>query len=478
MKTIFDCGGKGRNAVTFDDSNYPDSELGIDEKHIRKKLEIPELSEIEVVRHYTALSRKNYGVDLGFYPLGSCTMKYNPKINEDMSKLNGFTNIHPLQPEKLSQGALQMMYEMQEMMCEVTGFDCFTLQPAAGAHGELVGVMIMKAYFEKNGQKRKKILIPDSAHGTNPASVTLCGLESVGVKSDSNGNVDLEDLRSKVDEQTAGLMVTNPNTLGLFDQNIVEVCKIVHEKGGLVYCDGANFNAIIGITKPKDAGFDIMHINFHKTFSTPHGGGGPGAGGVGVVEKLSTFVPKPMVDKKDDKYYLNYDISDSIGRVKTFYGNFGVLVRAYTYIRALGPEGLLRVSENAVLNANYMRVKLMKHFELPYNRICQHEFVLNDKKVPNGVTTMDIAKRLLDYGYHAPTIYFPLIVHGAIMIEPTETETRETMDMFVDAMVKILNEAETNPELVKKAPHTLPVKRLDGVKAAREPVLTCCSAQI
>ncbi|VVC03793.1 glycine dehydrogenase (decarboxylating) subunit 2 [Candidatus Bilamarchaeum dharawalense] len=472
MKTIFENGGEGRAAVQFSDDQYPTEAPKIEDRFRRKNLKIPEVSEIEVVRHYTTLSKRNYGVDLGFYPLGSCTMKYNPKVNEDMAKLEGFTNIHPMQPEELSQGALQMLFELQEMMKEITGFDAFSLQPAAGAHGELVGVMMIKAYFQKHDKKRKKILIPDSAHGTNPASVTLCGLETQEVKSDGNGNVDLNDLRQKMNDETAGLMLTNPNTLGLFDQNIIEICKIVHEKGGLVYCDGANLNAMVGVTKPRDAGFDIMHVNFHKTFSTPHGCGGPGAGGVGVVGKLASFLPKPMVNQTNGMYHLDYNIPDSIGKVKSYYGNFGVLVKAYTYIRALGPDGLKRVGQNAVLNANYMRVKLMKHFDLPYKRICQHEFVISDRNMPNGVTTMDLAKRLLDYGYHSPTIYFPLIVHGAIMIEPTETETRETMDSFIETMLKILQEAQTTPELVKGAPHTLPVKRLDGVKAAREPVLT------
>ena len=429
------------------------------------------LSEVEVVRHYTELSRKNFGVDNGFYPLGSCTMKYNPKINEEMAKLEGFSLVHPLQPVKTAQGALQLMYELERMLCEITGFLRFSLQPAAGAHGELTGMMIVQAYFRKKGEKRRKVLVPDSAHGTNPASVSLCGFESIELKSDENGNIDLNDLKEKMDERVAAIMITNPNTLGLFDQNIEEVCRIVHEKGGLVYGDGANMNAMLGKCKPADLGIDVMHLNLHKTFSTPHGGGGPGSGPVGVVEKLVEFLPVPLIEKKGEKYEFNYCLKNSIGKVRSFYGNFGVMVKAYTYLKAVGALGLKEVAEVSVLNANYLKEKLKKHYKPPFDRVCQHEFVLSDEEMPNQVTTMDIAKRLLDYGFHAPTIYFPLIVKGAIMIEPTETENKETLDEFVETMLKIKEEAEKEPEKVKQAPHCMPVKRLDAVKAAREPDL-------
>ncbi len=429
------------------------------------------LSEVEVVRHYTELSRRNFGVDLGFYPLGSCTMKYNPKINEVAAGLEGFSLIHPLQPASTVQGALELMYELEKMLCEITGFKRFSLQPAAGAHGELTGIMIIRAYFKKKGGKKSKMLVADSSHGTNPASCALCGFEAAEVKSDSDGNLNLKELREKMSGEVAGLMLTNPNTLGLFDPNIEEICKIVHEKGGLVYCDGANMNAILGKAKPSSMGFDVMHLNLHKSFGTPHGGGGPGSGPVGVIEELVPFLPRPLVEKKNGKYELDYGGEDSIGKVRSFYGNFGVLVKAYTYLKAVGASGLKEVAELAVLNANYLKEKLKKHFKLPYDRVCQHEFVLLDEEMPNGVTTNDIAKRLLDYGFHAPTIYFPLIVKGAMMIEPTETESRETLDEFIDAMVKIKEEAEKQPELVKGAPHTTLVKRLDAVKAAREPEL-------
>ena len=428
-------------------------------------------SEIDVIRHYTQLSRRNFGVDLGFYPLGSCTMKYNPKISEAMAALEGFTQVHPLQPAETAQGALQLMFELEKMLCEICGFARFSMQPAAGAHGELTGIMIVQAYFRKKGETRTKVLVPDSAHGTNPASVSMCGFEAVQLNSDRNGNIDLKDLREKMSGEVAAIMITNPNTLGLFDRNIIEVCEIVHEKGGLVYGDGANMNALLGVCRPGDLGIDVMHLNLHKTFATPHGGGGPGAGPVGVVEKLVEFLPMPLVGKKGESYVLDYGGKNSIGRVRSFFGNFGVMVKAYTYLRAIGASGLRDVAENAVLNANYLKEKLKKHYNLPYDRVCMHEFVLDDSKMPNGVTTMDIAKRLIDYGFHPPTIYFPLIVHGAIMIEPTETESRETLDEFAGAMIKIKEEAANNPETVKGAPHSTPVKRLDAVKAAREPDL-------
>tara|TARA_Y100000310_G_scaffold332216_2_gene407400 strand:+ start:1331 stop:2662 length:1332 start_codon:yes stop_codon:yes gene_type:complete len=429
------------------------------------------LSEVEVIRHYSTLSKLNFGVDFGFYPLGSCTMKYNPKINEDMAKLEGFTLLHPLQPVSTAQGALELMHNLEKMLCEICGFERFSLQPAAGANGELTGIMIIQAYFRKKRENRSKILVPDSAHGTNPASVSVCGFEAVEIKSDKDGNIDLGELKEKMTEDVAGIMITNPNTLGLFDQNILEVCKIVHEKGGLVYGDGANMNAMLGICKPKELGIDVMHLNLHKSFATPHGGGGPGSGPVGVIKELVEFLPIPLIEKKGEEYVFNYENENSIGKLRSFYGNFGVMVKAYTYLKAIGAEGIREVAEIAVLNANYLKEKLKKHYNLPFDRVCQHEFVLDDSKMPNGVTTNDIAKRLMDYGFHPPTVYFPLIVHGALMIEPTETETKETLDEFANAMIKIKEEAEKNPEIVKGAPHSTPVKRLDAVKAAREPNL-------
>lgn len=472
-KTIFDKSVPGRHGVFAPPLDVKPKDWGkmVPQQLLRSELPLPEVSELEVVRHYMHLSHKNFAIDLGFYPLGSCTMKYNPKINEDLARHPGFAFAHPLQPEELSQGALELMWNLQNYLCEITGMDAFTLQPAAGAHGELTGIMLMKKHFETLREKRTKILIPDSAHGTNPATASMCGFETVEVKSSSTGGVDLSDLKSKMSKDVAGIMLTNPNTLGIFDENIVQVCKIVHQKGGLTYCDGANMNAIVGISKPADSGFDIIHLNLHKTFSTPHGGGGPGSGPVGVIKKLVPYLPKPLVRKKRDKFFLDYNLPKSIGKVRAFYGNFGMHVRAYTYIRYHGPEGLRKNSENAVLNANYLRVKLMPHFKIAYDRICQHECVFSDDGIPNGVRTLDIAKRLLDFGFHAPTIYFPLIVHGAIMIEPTETESKETLDEFVAALIKIKQEALENPELVKSAPHTMPVKRLDEVRAARQPVI-------
>ena len=471
MKLIFERSSPGRIGVELPRPDTPMLENTIPKEMLRETNNLPEVGEVDVVRHYTALSRINYGVDNGFYPLGSCTMKYNPKINEVAASLQGFAGAHPLQQQELSQGSLQLMHELEGYLCQITGFRRFSLQPAAGAQGELTGIMIIQAYFRKKGDARTKILVTDSSHGTNPASAVLCGFQAVEVKSDSKGDVDLNDLRDKMTDDVAGLMLTNPNTLGLFDPNIMEICKIVHDKGGLVYCDGANMNAIMGITRPAEAGFDVMHLNLHKTFSTPHGGGGPGSGPVGVVEKLVPFLPKPIVEKKGESYAFDYSSKDSIGKVKGFYGNFGVLVRAYAYIRALGGAGLKRASENAVLNANYVLAKLKKHYKPAYERISMHECVLSDEGMPNEITTIDIAKRLLDYGIHAPTIYFPLIVHGAIMIEPTETESKETLDEFIEVMIRISQEAKENPQLLKDAPRNTYVRRLDAVKAAREPVL-------
>jgi len=435
---------------------------------------LPEVSEVDLVRHYTKLSQRNHGVDVGFYPLGSCTMKYNPKVNEDAAALPGFTNLHPYEPEDLVQGALELMYELGRYLCEIGGMDKITLQPAAGAHGELTGLMIIRAYHESRGDgaKRTKVIVPDSAHGTNPASAAFCGYKVVEVKSDARGGVDLDSLRAVMSDEVAALMLTNPNTLGLFDENIVEIAKIVHEAGGLLYYDGANMNAIMGIARPGDMGFDVLHFNLHKTFSTPHGGGGPGSGPVAVKKALAPFLPVPVVDKKDGRFVLDYDRPQSIGKVKAFYGNFNVMVKAYAYIRALGARGLREASENAVLNANYLMRKLAPYYHLPYDRHCKHEFVLSAAhQLACGVHTADIAKMLLDYGFHAPTVYFPLIVREAIMVEPTETESKGTLDAFAAAMVEIARLAETNPEVLHSAPHKMVVGRLDDVTAARRPVL-------
>ncbi|MBS7527906.1 aminomethyl-transferring glycine dehydrogenase subunit GcvPB [Fusibacter paucivorans] len=436
-------------------------------------LELPEVSEPQLVRHYTLLSQKNFGVDTGFYPLGSCTMKYNPKLNEDMAGFSGFAALHPQQKTQQTQGALELMYDLSAMLSEIGGMDAFTLQPAAGAHGELTGLMIMKAYHESRGdQKRTKIIVPDSAHGTNPASANVAGFDIVEIKSTRMGEIDLESLKAALGDDIAGLMLTNPNTLGLFDRNIVEIARLVHEAGGLLYYDGANLNAILGQTRPGDMGFDVVHYNLHKTFSTPHGGGGPGSGPVGVKAFLEPFLPTPVVIKSESSYDLSYDRPLSIGKVKSFYGNFGILVRAYTFILSMGAEGLKRASEMAVLNASYIQEKLKDHYQVFANTKCKHEFVLAGLKGElTQCSTLDVAKRLLDYGYHPPTIYFPLIVPNAIMIEPTESESLETLDDFIDIMIKISEEADTNPEALKQAPTTTPIRRVDEIRAARTPIL-------
>ena len=467
---LFEISSPGRTAFTLPELDVPKSELPKD--YIRDELPLPELSEVDVIRHYTRLSQLNYGVDKGFYPLGSCTMKYNPKVNEEAASLPGFTRIHPYQDESTVQGALKLMYELQEYLKEIGGFAGVSLQPAAGAHGELAGVLMMRAYHWARGDaRRNKVLIPDSAHGTNPASSAMSGCVVVEIKSDERGNVDLEELKRHCDETLVGLMLTNPNTLGLFEEQVLEVAEVVHEAGGLLYGDGANMNALVGITKPGDLGFDVLHFNLHKTFSTPHGGGGPGSGPVGASERLVDFLPGPIVVKEGDRYTLKWP-PKSIGRVKAFYGNFLVFIKAYTYIRMLGAEGLREVAENAVLNANYLRVRLKEVYPLPYDRICKHEFVLSGRRPQTpDVHTVDIAKRLIDYGFHPPTIYFPLIVPEAIMIEPTETESKETLDAFADALIQIAKEAEENPELLHAAPHNAPVRRLDEVRAARKPKL-------
>lgn len=475
-KLIFEVSKPGHTAYSLPQLDVDDFELeeSIPDELLRHtELILPEVSEVELVRHYTNLSYKNYSVDKGFYPLGSCTMKYNPKVNEDIASFEAFTDIHPLQSESTVQGALKLMYNLQEMLKEITGMDGITLQPAAGAHGELTGMMIIKSYFESIGEyKRKKILVPDSAHGTNPASAATAGFEVVEVKSGHDGLIDIDSLKSMLNDDVAGLMLTNPNTLGLFEKNIIEIAKLVHDAGGLLYYDGANMNANMGITRPGDMGFDVVHINLHKTFATPHGGGGPGSGPVGVKGDLKDFLPVPVVEKNNDKYYFKYDLPHTIGRVRSFYGNFNVLVKAYAYILTMGAEGLKFASEMAVLNANYLKEKLKSHYDLPYDTICKHEFVLSGlKNKETGVTTLDVAKRLIDYGFHPPTIYFPLIVDSALMIEPTETESKETLDEFIDAMKSIAKEAEENPEILKTAPHNTPVRRLDEVKAARNPIV-------
>ena len=473
MDLIFEISKRGRSAAAVAASDVPavNIENAIGKKNLRTDLDLPEVAEIDLVRHYTNLSRRNFGVDLGFYPLGSCTMKYNPKVNENVAALPGFTGLHPYAADVFAQGNLQLLYEMQKYLSNLFGMAEFTLQPAAGAHGELTGIMMIKKYFEKKGEKRPLILIPDTAHGTNPASGALCGFETVTLRSNSDGGVDIDHLKSLMTEDVAGLMLTNPNTLGLFERNIEQVAKIVHGKGGLLYGDGANANAFLGKARPGDLGFDVIQLNLHKTFSTPHGGGGPGSGPVGVSEKLLDYLPVPRIVKSGNGYNWSDKFPDTIGRIRAFYGNFNVVVKAYTYIRSLGAEGLTHATEMAVLNANYIKEKLKPYFDLPYDRVCMHECVFSGKRqvAESGVHTTDIAKRLIDYGYHPPTIYFPLIVPEAIMIEPTETESKETLDTFCDAMIAIANEAKENPQRVKDAPLTTPVSRLDEVLAARKP---------
>ena len=473
-KTIFEKSIPGRKGYTL-----PKNEINLKienylpEKFIRKEeIRLPQVSELDMMRHFIELSGKNHCIEKGFYPLGSCTMKYNPKINETLVRNPGFSQIHPFQSEKTVQGALEILYELQKDLAEISGFEQVSLQPTAGAHGEFTGLKIIRAYhLLKGNTHKKKIILPDSAHGTNPASATMNGFEIVEIKSNEKGEVDIEALRKAVDENTAGFMLTNPNTLGIFESQIEEISKIIHSVDGLMYMDGANFNAILGIVKPGEIGFDIMHYNLHKTFSTPHGGGGPGSGPVGVREDLVKFLPVPLVAKKENQYYLDYGNAEtSIGKIHAFYGNFAVCVRAYIYIKMLGIKGIKRISENAVINANYIMKKLENYYEIPYkDNYCMHEFVAsgNWQKAKYGIKTLDIAKRILDKGYHAPTIYFPLIVHEAIMIEPTETESKETLDEFISAMIEIAKECEENPEVVKSAPNNTPVKRVDDTYAVR-----------
>ena len=472
---IFEVSRPGRVAYSLPKSDVESVDLEAKfPKHLIRDeaAELPEVAELDLVRHYTALSNKNHGIDNGFYPLGSCTMKYNPKVNEVIARIPGFSRIHPYQPAETVQGALELLYNLQEELAVITGMDAVTVQPAAGAQGEWTGLMMVKAYHEQKGEDRKEVLVPDSAHGTNPASASVAGYTAVTIPSNADGLVDLEELKKHVNSNTAALMLTNPNTLGLFEKEIAEIAEVVHEAGGLLYYDGANTNAIMGKCTPGAMGFDIVHLNLHKTFTGPHGGGGPGAGPVGVKEFLLPYLPVPRVEKDGDQFVLNSDYPLSIGRVKAYHGNFGILVRAYAYIRTMGPIGLREVSEGAVLHANYMRKKLEPYFESPYPQICKHEFVLSGSRQKKlGVRTLDMAKRLLDFGYHPPTIYFPLNVEECMMIEPTETESKETMDAFIDVMIKIAKEVEENPDVVLEAPHTTIIGRLDEVQAARNPVL-------
>jgi glycine dehydrogenase subunit 2 len=436
---------------------------------IRKELPLPNVSEIDVIRHYSNMSRKNFGVDIGFYPLGSCTMKYNPKINEDIAKLEGFMQLHPLSHQSCIQGSLQLMWELGEYFKKITGMDAFSLQPAAGSQSELLGVMIAKAYFKEKKEKRTKIIIPDSAHGTNPATAAMCKFEAITVKSDSRGNMDIDEFKELLEEDIALVMLTNPNTLGLFEEKVLEISDLAHRNGSLMYCDGANMNALLGISRPADQGFDLIHLNLHKTFSTPHGGGGPGGGALGVKTHLSDFLPLPRVVNDGKNLALDYDRRRSVGMTRYCYGNFGMLVRAYAYIMSWGNE-LRKISEHAILNANYLCSLLKEDFELPYDRMCAHEFVLSSRKLGQK-SALNIAKRIMDYGFHPPTIYFPLIVPEALMIEPTETESKETLDEFATALRKIAKELKENPDFVKGAPYTRSVERLDEVIAARRPNL-------
>jgi glycine dehydrogenase subunit 2 len=469
---IFERSEAGRIGVEFPAVDVPTTDLPADLR--RDELNLPEVSELEMVRHFTRLSQKNFAIDIGFYPLGSCTMKYNPKVNDAVANLPGFQDLHPYQDPATLQGALQLMYELQTWLGEIAGLPGVTLQPAAGAHGELTGALIIRAYHEKQGRPRKTILVPDSAHGTNPATAAMVGYDTQEIPTGKDGNVDMEALRAAMTEDVAGLMITNPSTLGVFEENIIEVAEIVHAKGGLIYMDGANMNAMVGIARPGDLGMDILHYNLHKTMTVPHGGGGPGAGATAVREDLAKFLPVPMVSQAEDgTYYLDYDRPDSIGRIRAFYGNFNNMVRAFVYMRTLGKEGLLDMSKTAVLNANYIKESLRGVYHLPFDRTCKHEVIFTSKwlKEQTGVRTLDVAKRLLDYGIHAPTVYFPLTVEECMLIEPTETESVRTLDRFVEVMKQIAQEAIETPDIVKEAPHLAPLTRLDEVRAARQPDL-------
>jgi len=466
-KLLFEHSDAGRKGYSLPDLDVPATTLP--ESLCRSEISgFPELSEVDVVRHFTRLSTWNYGVDSGFYPLGSCTMKYNPKVNELAARLPGLVDVHPATPEPLAQGSLALMYQLQEMLAEISGFAAVSVQPAAGAHGELAGMLVIRAWHEAQGSKRRKVLIPDTAHGTNPATAALTGYEVVPIASE--GVLTLAEVEAHMTDEVAALMVTNPNTLGLFETNIEAICKLVHERGGLVYCDGANLNALLGIARPGDLGIDVMHFNLHKTFATPHGGGGPGSGPVGVSAALAPYLPGPMVVQDDDAYRFA-GTPEAVGRLLAFHGNFGIMLRAFAYIRSMGAQGLKKATEMAVLNANYVRARLEGHYHLPYAARSLHEVVFSDRDLPNDCHTLDVAKRLIDYGYHPPTIYFPLVVRGAIMIEPTETESQETLDEFCDAMLAIAREAATDPDLLKQAPVRTRTRRLDETAAARQPRL-------
>ena len=473
MKLIFEKSQAGRRGLAVPRPDLPVPELPPDQRRSVPP-RLPELAEPEVLRHFTELSTRNFGIDTGFYPLGSCTMKYNPRINERLVGLPGFANLHPLVEDDAAQGALELEWELQQILLELTGLDAVSLQPAAGSQGELTGLMLFRAFFAERGEDdvRRKIVIPDTAHGTNPASVTMAGYELTSVKTDARGNIDLEDLRGKVDGSTAGLMLTNPSTLGLFDENIEEIARTFHSAGALMYYDGANLNAVCGISRPGDMGFDVVHFNLHKTFSQPHGGGGPGGGPIAVRASLEPFLPVPVVTREGSTFRLDYDRPKSIGRVRAFTGPFGVFVRAYAFMRSYGPA-LREMSAVAVLNANYLLAGLKDAYDLPFDRLCMHEFVLSARtlKREHGITALDVAKRLMDFGFHPPTVYFPLVVPEALMIEPTETEAKETLDAFIGAMLAIVREAAEEPALLREAPHDRPVRRLDEVRAAREPIL-------
>lgn len=471
----FEKSAPGKKAYRLPPLDVPEADPAVLLGEAQRTLnaELPELSEIEIIRHFTRLSTWNYAIDLGMYPLGSCTMKYNPRVNEFVSRLEGIAEAHPYQPESLAQGSLQIIRLLQECLLEITGMDAITLQPAAGAHGEFTGILLVRAYHESKGNPRRTVIIPDSAHGTNPATAAVCGYDVVNFKSNASGGIDVEALASAVTEDTAALMLTNPSTLGVFENEIHRIADILHSKGALLYMDGANMNALCGKTRPGDFGVDVMHLNLHKTFSTPHGGGGPGSGPVACRKILEPFLPIPVVERgSDGLLHLNYDRPQSVGRVRAFYGNFGMFVRALAYILANGPDGLRQTTEDAVLNANYIRRKLEDLYELPYPTPSMHEVVFSDRRqAKNGVRTGDIAKRLIDYGFHPYTVSFPLIVPGALMIEPTESESREELDLFVDAMRQIAREVEENPQLVLDAPHSTRVGRLDETTAARKPIL-------
>ncbi|BDI32390.1 putative glycine dehydrogenase (decarboxylating) subunit 2 [Capsulimonas corticalis] len=473
-RLLFEISQPGRLGVELPECDVPVMSLEslIPSAQIRKDLPLPELSEPEVIRHFTHLSQKNYSVDSGFYPLGSCTMKYNPKVNEEAARHPGFARLHPYLPDAQTQGALEVLYDMQNIITEIAGMDATSLQPAAGAHGELLGLMLIKAYHEDHGQgQRDTIIVPEAAHGTNPASAARCGYKTLTVKSDARGRVDLAHLKSELSDKIAGLMLTNPNTLGLFEDDIAEICDLIHGCGGLVYCDGANMNALVGRARPGDMGFDVMHFNLHKTFSSPHGGGGPGSGPVAVKAILEPYLPTPQVVKTENGFVLEHNIPKTVGKIHGFYGSFLCILRSYLFILYYGKERLKDVADNAVLNANYIRTELKDHFDVAFDEICMHEVIFSAKRQQreHGVRALDVAKRLMDFGYHPPTIYFPLIVPEALMIEPTETESRQTLDSFIDAMKQIAEDIVSDPEIVKSAPHFTPVRKLDEALAARQP---------